>query len=147
MNFHRVNVRDDEAFMAWFDVLHRSEIQHERRVEEMDRDLLEAVALHRESATLVGYSERTVSRERPGTAYQWDTLVLGALRGHRLGGLLKIATMRLLEQDGYDTTTITAYIARTNEPMIAVSEALSARVTGSIVAWRMSLAMKTERER
>jgi GNAT superfamily N-acetyltransferase len=86
--------------------------QHERRVEEMRRDLLVAVAIHRENATLVGYSELTVSREWPDTAYQWDTLVLGAHRGHRLGGLLKIATMRLLERGGYDTTRTTTFNAR-----------------------------------
>jgi len=113
--------------------------QHERRVEEMGRDLLVAVALHRASATLVGYSELTVSRERPDTAYQWDTLVLRAHRGRRLGGLLKLATMDLLERGHYDTTRITTFNMRTNAPMIAVNEALGARVTGGMVAWRKQL--------
>jgi GNAT superfamily N-acetyltransferase len=112
---------------------------HERRVDEMGRDLLVSVAQHRESAELVGFSELSVPRARPKTAYQWDTMVTRAHRGHRLGGLLKIATMRLLAQGNYDTRTIITFNSSRNAPMIAVNEALGTSVSGGIVNWRKVL--------
>jgi GNAT superfamily N-acetyltransferase len=112
---------------------------HEATTHRMGRDLLVAAARHRASGELVGYSELTVSRDQPQTAYQWDTLVVRRHRGHRLGGLLKVATMRLLESGQYPTRKITTFNSMLNEPMIAVNEALGARVAGAMVAWRKDL--------
>ncbi len=112
---------------------------HEERINEMGRDLLASAALHKRSGTLVAFSELTVSREQPDTAYQWDTLVLRAHRGHRLGGLMKIATMRMLETGGYATQRISTFNASTNTAMIAVNELFGAHVTGCTVTWRKSL--------
>jgi GNAT superfamily N-acetyltransferase len=112
---------------------------HEATTDRMGRDLLVAAARHRATGDVVGYSELTVSREQPGTAYQWDTLVVGAHRGHRLGGLLKITTMRLLGAGGYATKKITTFNSVLNGPMIEVNEALGARVGGAMVAWRKDL--------
>jgi hypothetical protein len=105
----------------------------------MGRDLLVAAVRHRESGELVAYSELTVSRDQPQTAYQWDTLVVRRHRGHRLGGLLKVTTMRLLADGGYATTKITTFNSTLNTPMIAVNEALGARIAGAMVAWRKDL--------
>jgi GNAT superfamily N-acetyltransferase len=113
---------------------------HEKRTNEMGRDLLVAVARKRPSGELVGFSELTVSREQPETAYQWDTLVLGAHRGHRLGGLMKIATMRLLADGHYATERISTFNSAINAPMIAVNEQLGAVTSGGIVTWRKRLA-------
>jgi GNAT superfamily N-acetyltransferase len=112
---------------------------HEHQTDAMGRDLLVAVARHRQSGELVGYSELTVSREKPGTAYQWDTLVVRAHRGHRLGALMKIATMRELESGGYVTQRIMTSNNSLNTAMIAVNEALGFYPTGGIVTWRKSL--------
>ncbi len=113
---------------------------HEDRVNQMGRDLLVAAAHHRGTREIVGFSELTVSRERPGTAYQWDTLVVRAHRGHHLGALLKIATMRLLESGGYLTHTIYTTNNSLNAAMIAVNEALGAHPTGGNVTWQKDLA-------
>jgi GNAT superfamily N-acetyltransferase len=112
---------------------------HEQRVDDMGRDLLVAAARHRASSEVVGVCELTVSRERPGTAYQWDTLVLRAHRGHSLGALMKIATMRLLEDGGYQTEKIVTSNNSVNTAMIAVNESLGYYPTGGIVGWRKRL--------
>ncbi len=112
---------------------------HEATTNRMGRDLLVAAARHRATGELVGYSELTVSRDQPQTAYQWDTLVVRRHRGHRLGGLLKIATMRLLEAGEYQTKKISTFNSVLNTPMIAVNEALGARIAGAMVAWRKDL--------
>jgi GNAT superfamily N-acetyltransferase len=112
---------------------------HEATTDRMGRDLLVAAARHRATGELVGYSELTVSRDQPQTAYQWDTLVVRRHRGHRLGGLLKVTTMRLLEAGRYPTKKITTMNSKLNGPMIAVNEALGAKVAGAMVAWRKDL--------
>jgi len=112
---------------------------HEHTTDKMGRDLLVAAARHVPTGELVAFSELTVSRQQPQTAYQWDTLVIGRHRGHRLGGLLKVATMRLLSDGGYATTKITTFNSKLNAPMIAVNEALGARIAGGMVAWRKDL--------
>jgi GNAT superfamily N-acetyltransferase len=121
---------------VWDDARVRS---HEERVDQMGRDLLAAAARHRRTREIVGFSELTVSREQPGTAYQWDTLVMRAHRGHHLGALLKIATMRLLESGGYATHVIYTSNNSLNAAMIAVNEALGARPTGGNVTWQKDL--------
>jgi GNAT superfamily N-acetyltransferase len=112
---------------------------HEQRVNAMGRDLLVAVARHRPSGELVGFSELTVSRESPGTAYQWDTLVMRTHRGYRLGALMKIAAMKLLEDGGYATQRIMTSNNALNTAMIAVNVDLGFYPTGGIVTWHKPL--------
>jgi GNAT superfamily N-acetyltransferase len=112
---------------------------HEQQTYDMGRDLLVAVAKHRASGELVGYSELTVSREAPDTAYQWDTLVVRAHRGHRLGALMKIAAMQELERGGYPTHRIMTSNNSLNTAMIAVNETLGFYPTGGIVTWHKAL--------
>jgi GNAT superfamily N-acetyltransferase/RimJ/RimL family protein N-acetyltransferase len=112
---------------------------HEQRANNMGRDLLVAVARDRTSGEVVGFSELTVSRERPETAYQWDTLVVRAHRGQSLGGLLKITTMRLLADGKYQTKKIVTSNNALNTAMIAVNDSLGAHPTGGIVTWRKVL--------
>ncbi|MGC8511276.1 MAG: GNAT family N-acetyltransferase, partial [Acidimicrobiales bacterium] len=114
--------------------------EYEHTIDEMGRDLLTAVAVHRSTGHVVGFSDLTVSRNHPEVAYQWDTLVAAPHRGHRLGGLMKIATMRLLERGGDATSTITTFNLATNRPMIALNDALGARVTGCSLSWATRLA-------
>lgn len=46
----------------------------------------------------MGYSTLLVPRTDPHHAYQDDTLVLRAHRGHNLGAALKVANLRALER-------------------------------------------------
>lgn len=108
---------------------------HERTVDAMGRDLLVSVARHRASDQLVGFSELTISRERPGLAYQWDSLVLRAHRGHRLGGLMKVANLRQLERFAYATTRVATFNDVSNRAMINVNEQLGATVNGGYLLW------------
>ncbi len=113
---------------------------HEGMVEAMGRDYLVSVARERASGRLVGFSELTVSRERPALAYQWSTLVVGRHRGHRLGGLMKVANLRQLERAHYATTRIATFNEVSNRAMIALNEQLGARVNGGFLQWAKKLA-------
>jgi len=87
----------------------------------------------------VGFSELSVSRARPETAYQWDTMVTRAHRGHRLGGLLKIATMRLLTKGQYDTSKIITFNSSRKRADDRRQRGLGTSVGGGIVTWRKEL--------
>ncbi len=112
---------------------------HERLVEAMGRRLTVAVAVARSSGRAVAFSELTVSRTVPELAYQWDTLVLPAHRGHRLGLLIKLANLARLAEVSPATTDVVTWNARDNEPMIAVNDALGARVASVGRTWQKRL--------
>lgn len=113
--------------------------RHEAMVDAMGRDYLVSVARERASGSLVGFSELTVSRERPSLAYQWATLVLGRHRGHRLGGLMKLANLEQLETYGYATTRVATFNEVTNVAMIALNEQLGATINGGFLQWAKHL--------
>lgn len=112
---------------------------HEETTEAMGRLLLVTVARERATGQLVGYSELTVSRAAPDTAYQWDTLIALEHRGHRLGGLVKIANLDQLEATGLPVRRVTTFNSTINEPMIRVNLSLGATVQGAAVLWRRDL--------
>lgn len=117
---------------------------HEATVHEMGRDLLVVAATHRETGELGGYTELTVSRDDPSTAYQWDTLVARAHRGKRLGGLMKAVNLQQFAAQGYETRRISTFNSVRNAPMIAVNEALGAVLAGGMVTWRKELTPPAE---
>jgi GNAT superfamily N-acetyltransferase len=114
-------------------------VEFEGSVERMGRELLVTAARHRASNELGGYSELTVSRASPDNAYQWDTLVAPTHRGHRLGGLLKVANLRQLERTKLAVRRISTSNAAANAPMIRVNEELGAYVSGGGANWRKTL--------
>ena len=61
------------------------------------------VARHRATGELAGHTVAAVDSERPGAGWQYDTSVVRAHRGHRLGLLLKIAMLRLARRGGAAT--------------------------------------------
>lgn len=112
---------------------------HESTVEEMGRLLFVGVALERATRHLVAFSELTISISAPDTAYQWDTFVAANHRGHRLGGLVKLANLDRLDAEGLAVNRVTTFNSNTNVPMIAVNLALGATVQGGAVLWRRDL--------
>lgn len=72
-----------------------------------------------------GYSTLLLPRTRPQHAYQDDTLVLRAHRGHDLGSRLKAANLRQLQElsasDIGDRRWLHTYTARDNLPMQRVN--------------------------
>lgn len=113
--------------------------QHEQTVDEMGRDLMTTVAIETDTGEVVGYTELTVSRADPVTAYQWDTFVTSAHRGHRLGGLMKLENLEVFRSRGYATRIVRTHNSSLNDPMIAVNEALGAEVTGATLLWKKTL--------
>ena len=81
---------------------------------------------------LVGYTVLTVSRTVPGVAYQDDTFVLSAHRGHGLGLALKRANQRRFRLLSPGTRTVHTWNAAVNGPMVAINEAVGYRPTAQV---------------
>jgi RimJ/RimL family protein N-acetyltransferase len=112
----------------------------EHNQQEMGSDLVATGVVHRASAALAGFCEVSVSRARPEVAYQLDTIVAPAHRGHRLGLLLKIASTRLIMERSPATQRVKTENAVSNAPMIAVNDQLGYQLAGLGTAWQKDLA-------
>lgn len=99
------------------------------------RGCIGAGAVHVGSGTLVAFTELAVPLAAPTLVHQWETMVLGPHRGHRLGLLVKVAALRRLQAEVPQARTVATGNARSNGPMIAVNEALGFVPNGTIGSW------------
>ena len=110
-----------------------------REIEAMNaargRTVLSAGAVR--DGRLVAFTDLHVSVERPELARQGSTLVLREHRGHRLGALVKAATLRELGRAFPATRRITTYNAEDNAPMVAVNRALGFEPAGYLSTWSL----------
>lgn len=97
------------------------------------------MARHRPSGDFAGHTILCVDETRPGVAFQEDTSVVGAHRGHRLGMLLKSAMVLWMRDERPELERIDTTNAYTNTHMIAVNDELGCTVTGAGVALQLSL--------
>lgn len=113
--------------------------EQERVTAAKGRRRLVTAALHEASGSLVAYTDVAVSTHQPEAAYQWDTLVLAAHRGHRLGMLVKIANLELLRREAPDARTLSTWNAASNTHMVAINEALGFRPVERWCEWQLDL--------
>jgi GNAT superfamily N-acetyltransferase len=100
---------------------------------------LTAIAEHLPSGRLVAYNELSVPPERERAVSQYDTLVLGDHRGHRLGMLVKAANLLELQRTHPGHPEVGTYNAEENRHMLSVNEALGFVPVGYEGAWRRDL--------
>ena len=124
---------EDEVFSAEriraFRVAQRA---HRRRTYQL-------VARHRDSGELAGHTMVGVEREQPWYGHQFDTSVLAAHRGHRLGLLLKIGMLRWLADAEPQLRVVDTWNAASNDHMIAVNEALGYEVVATATEYQTHL--------
>ena len=77
--------------------------------------------------------------QHPGYAGQYDTSVLRAHRGHRLGRLLKIAMLQWLTDEEPQLRTLDTWNAASNAHMIEVNEVLGYQVVATGIDWQLHL--------
>jgi GNAT superfamily N-acetyltransferase len=113
--------------------------RREELVAAQGRTTLTAAAVHQATGTVVAFTEIAVVDGIPERAQQWETVVLSAHRGHRLGMLVKTALLRRLARTCPDVRTLSTCNADSNSHMIAVNEALGFRPNGTLTAWQREL--------
>jgi hypothetical protein len=97
------------------------------------------IARETSTGALAGVTVVTVDSERPWLAEQYDTSVVRAHRGHRLGVLLKVGMLRWLREQEPQVRDIRTWNAASNTHMIAVNELLGYEVQLSGVEWQRHL--------
>lgn len=105
----------------------------------MDRSVVAAGAVHRPTGRMVAFTDIGLARTDVRRAFQWETLVSAPHRGRRLGTLLKLAALQELSWTSPGTTFLSCWNAQENTPMIAVNDALGARVNGQLAILQRTL--------
>jgi GNAT superfamily N-acetyltransferase len=96
-------------------------------------------ARHRTSGEIGGHTVVLTNALHPGFAWQADTAVSRAHRGHRLGLLLKIEMMRWLAQDRPDIGVVETWNNADNDFMIRVNEAIGYRLNRVFATYELKL--------
>jgi GNAT superfamily N-acetyltransferase len=82
------------------------------------------IARHRDSGTPVGYTELFLPLDDPVRVYQGATAVHKDHRGHAIGRWLKATTLRRVRVERPSTKFIRTFNADSNDPMLAVNNAM-----------------------
>jgi GNAT superfamily N-acetyltransferase len=102
--------------------------------------LYRVLARHRETAEWAGQSLLCVDEFSPACAFQEDTSVVRAHRGHRLGMLMKTEMLRWLSSDRPEVASVDTWNATSNHHMIAINERLGATVVAEHQSYRLNVA-------
>lgn len=94
------------------------------------------MARHRQSGDWAGMSMLCVDEFKPSLAFQEDTSVVSAHRGHRLGLLMKADMLRWIGHERPEVAEIDTWNATTNHHMIAVNEQLGTHVVARHLTFR-----------
>jgi len=97
------------------------------------------VARDRGTGEIVALTEICTEADVPGWAFQMDTVVLPAHRGHRLGLLVKVAMLESLPDLGVPVERIVTGNAGSNKYMIAINEQLGFEVASTHRSWELDL--------
>jgi RimJ/RimL family protein N-acetyltransferase len=110
----------------------------EERSRVQDRTSLFAGAIAEDTGELVAFTVLGRARSISDHAYQLETVVAREHRGRRLASLVKLANLRAAAEAWPRVRRISAFNDSTNQPMIAINEALGFRVVATIVCWEKS---------
>jgi GNAT superfamily N-acetyltransferase len=105
----------------------------------LGRRVYRLIARETTTGALAGVTVVTIDAEQPWHAEQYDTSVVRAHRGHRLGVLLKVAMLRWLREQEPQLREIVTWNAASNSHMIDVNELLGYQVLLSGIEWQRHL--------
>ncbi len=113
--------------------------ESEAQLERSGGRSLVSAALHLPSGALAGHTVLEQYEASAAVAYQEDTLVLRAHRGHRLGMLLKAANLLAATTAWPRVERVYTWNAEENSPMLSVNVELGFVPAGSVAAWQKRL--------
>lgn len=88
---------------------------------------------------MVAFSEMGRDERSPTVAYQFDTIVDPGHRGHRLGMLVKSATVGVLQEQMPEVTRVETWNALENGPMLRVNRAMGFVPVGLYSLWQLRI--------
>ncbi|MGQ0465748.1 MAG: GNAT family N-acetyltransferase [Sporichthyaceae bacterium] len=111
----------------------------ESRIELWGQRVYTTLAVHRDTGTVVGFTNIGVCVDDLTAGHQWNTIVDPEHRGHRLGVLLKVANLRFTLTHCPTMATVLTWNAVSNGPMIEVNEAMGFRLFDHWGEWQVRL--------
>jgi len=78
-----------------------------------------------------------VNPSRPAVGYQWDTIVRGEHRGHRLGLLVKAANLQQLREQMPAVRWLNTWNAADNRHMVPINDRLGFRPMEHWQEWQV----------
>jgi len=108
----------------------------ERRCAEAGIVVLVHVAQQVSTGDLTGFTQLNRYADRADSAFQDDTVVVAAHRGHRLGMHLKVANLRLMNERWPQVRRVHTWNADENDHMRSINIALGFRAESSEGAWQ-----------
>ena len=127
-----LDIEDDVFSAERIRAFEASQAAHNRRTYRL-------IARERDTGELAGHTVVGVEAEHPWHAWQFDTSVLRAHRGHRLGLILKIAMLYWLAEEEPQLLSIDTWNAKSNKHMIEVNEVLGYQILVSGSTWQKHL--------
>ena len=112
-------------------------LSYDRAMAGRRQSVYRTMARHKETGDWAGLSMLCVDEFSPAIAFQEDTSVVRAHRGHRLGVLMKTDMLRWISQERPEVSATDTWNATTNHHMIAVNEKLGATVVARHVSFRL----------
>lgn len=107
----------------------------ERMLEVADREQLVTAARHLGTGSLVGFTRFLADRTKPAVAHQWETLVVRAHRGHRLGVAMKSHNHARIRGHWPRVERLVTGNAEENQWMLAINHALGYRDYAAAAWW------------
>jgi GNAT superfamily N-acetyltransferase len=96
-------------------------------------------ARHEATGEIVGLTDLFLPVARPWIAFQGDTGVLDAHRGHRLGAWMKAVNHLRLRRERPEVERVQTWNASANAPMLRINHALGYRAVQRFRAWYLAL--------
>ena len=94
---------------------------------------------HDESGEIVGISDLFLPTARPWIAFQGDTGVAEAHRGHRLGAWMKATNHQRLRRERPEVEVVSTWNATQNAPMLRINRALGFTPAQHFRVWYLPL--------
>lgn len=111
--------------------------QWDTAVTEWGRRCYTTVAIDQVSGEIAAYTTLSYAKEDTAIAWQWNTLVDPAHRGHRLGTVIKAKNLAFALESEQETDTIITSCAESNTPMNAINHAFGFRPSCRLGRWQI----------
>jgi GNAT superfamily N-acetyltransferase len=94
---------------------------------------------HDATGDVAGLTDLFLPRRRPWIAFQGDTCVVAAHRGHGIGAWMKAVNHLRVRHERPEVEVLSTWNAASNEPMLRINRALGYRPAGRFRVWHRTL--------
>ncbi|MGF6821260.1 GNAT superfamily N-acetyltransferase [Microbacterium sp. ZKA21] len=113
--------------------------RQDQRIAQKGWSMQVTAAQHVGTGELCAFNELAIGPDAASATHQYDTLVLAAHRGHRLGMLVKTAGLLAWREQYPASARVVTYNAEENRPMLSINEEIGFTAFTYEGAWKKDL--------